>query len=83
MTSREGHGDDEAAAPPAWRVVTVIAAAALGIGLIFLLAAVVGVVDAVRAPSWRRVAAERRERWETGRDAEPQASRRLQTAAGR
>jgi hypothetical protein len=26
---------------------------------------VVGIVDSVRAPAWRRIAAERRENWET------------------
>jgi hypothetical protein len=45
-------------------VVTVITVATLGVGLIFLLAAVVGVIDAMRAATWRRVAAERRMNWE-------------------
>ena len=42
----------------------MITATVLGIGLIFLIAGVVGIVDAATAPAWRRVAAERRERWE-------------------
>jgi hypothetical protein len=42
----------------------MIITATLGIGLIFLLAAIVGVLDAVRAAQWRLVAAERRESWE-------------------
>ncbi|MGH3588732.1 MAG: hypothetical protein ACRDQ0_20680 [Pseudonocardia sp.] len=35
-------------------------------GLVFLalVAIVVGIVDAVQASTWRRIAAERRERWE-------------------
>lgn len=36
-----------------------------GIVLIFVLAAVVGVVDARNAPRWRRVAADRRRAWES------------------
>jgi hypothetical protein len=36
----------------------------LSLGLIFLMAPVVCAVDAVRAPTWRVVAAERRARWE-------------------
>jgi hypothetical protein len=36
----------------------------VGIALLVMLAVVVGVVDAVRAPRRRLIAAERRERWE-------------------
>jgi hypothetical protein len=35
-----------------------------GIGLLVLIAIVVGVVDARQAPAWRQIAAERRARWE-------------------
>jgi len=35
-----------------------------GIGLLALVAIVVGVVEAAQAPTWRQIAAERRERWE-------------------
>ena len=43
----------------------MITTALLGIGLVFLMAGVVGVLDAVHASAWRRVAAQRRDRWET------------------
>jgi hypothetical protein len=42
-------------------MITMIAA---GIGLLVLVAIVVGIVDAAQAPTWRQVAAERRARWE-------------------
>ena len=42
----------------------MIVIATAGIGLIFLLAGVVRVLDAVRAERWRRVAAQRRQTWE-------------------
>ena len=42
----------------------MIITATLGVGLIFLLAGIVRVLDAVRAARWRLVAAERRESWE-------------------
>ncbi|MBC8091968.1 MAG: hypothetical protein H7Y15_08535 [Pseudonocardia sp.] len=35
-----------------------------GVGLIALVAVIVGIVDARQAPTWRHVAAERRDRWE-------------------
>jgi hypothetical protein len=62
-------------------VVAVITVATLGVGLIFLLAGVVGVIDAMRAATWRRVAAERRMNWEarhqapTYRESVPSAGR--------
>ena len=37
---------------------------AAGIGFLVLVAIVVGIVDARQATTWRRIAAERRERWE-------------------
>ena len=37
---------------------------AAGIGLLVLVAIVVGVVDARQAPEWREIAAERRATWE-------------------
>ncbi|MBV9919371.1 MAG: hypothetical protein JOY78_00750 [Pseudonocardia sp.] len=42
-------------------------------GLAFLLVAaiVVGIVDALHASSWRRIAAERREQWESRRHLQP------------
>jgi hypothetical protein len=36
-----------------------------GIVLIFVLAVVVGVIDARNAPQWRQVAADRRRAWES------------------
>lgn len=42
----------------------MITAAVLGIGLIFVMAGVVGAMDAARAAMWREVAAERRQSWE-------------------
>lgn len=43
----------------------MIAMAALGVALIFLMAGVVGVLDQLRAASWREVAADRRQSWES------------------
>lgn len=37
---------------------------AIGIGFLVVLAILVGVVDATHASAWRRVAAERRQKWE-------------------
>jgi hypothetical protein len=45
----------------------MIVLAVLGTVLIFVLAVVVGVVDAAQAPRWREVAADRRRAWESGR----------------
>jgi hypothetical protein len=42
-------------------MITLIAA---GIGLLVLVAIVVGIVEAAQAPTWRQIAAERRARWE-------------------
>jgi hypothetical protein len=42
-------------------MITVIVA---GIGLLVLVAIVVGIVEAAQAPTWRQIAAERRARWE-------------------
>jgi hypothetical protein len=42
-------------------MITLIAA---GIGLLILVAIVVGIVDAAQAPTWRQIAAERRAQWE-------------------
>ena len=38
-----------------------------GLGFLLLVAIVVGIVDAVQASSWRQIAAERREQWESKR----------------
>lgn len=49
----------------------MIAMIAAGVGFILLLAIAVGIIDAARAPEWRRVAAQRRRDWEArhaGRD---------------
>ena len=46
----------------------MIVLAVLGTVLIFVLAVVVGVVDAAQAPRWREVAADRRRAWEAGGD---------------
>jgi hypothetical protein len=45
-------------------MITVIVA---GIGLILIIAVIVGIVDARQASTWRRVAAERRRNWEARR----------------
>jgi hypothetical protein len=42
-------------------MITVIVA---GIGLILIIAVIVGIVDARQASVWRRIAAERRRNWE-------------------
>jgi hypothetical protein len=42
-------------------MITLIVA---GIGLLVLVAIVVGIVEATQAPTWRQIAAERRARWE-------------------
>jgi hypothetical protein len=42
-------------------MITLIVA---GIGLLVLVAIVVGIVEAAQAPTWRQIAAERRARWE-------------------
>lgn len=42
-------------------MITVIA---LGVGLIVVIAIVVGIVDARQASSWRQVATQRRRNWE-------------------
>jgi hypothetical protein len=42
-------------------MITLIAA---GIGLLVLVAIVVGIVEAAQAPTWRQIAAERRAQWE-------------------
>lgn len=44
--------------------MSAILIAIAGIGLIAMVAVVVGVVDALQAPAWRRIAAERHENWE-------------------
>jgi len=38
-----------------------------GLGFLLLAAVVVGIVDALHASSWRQIAAERREQWESQR----------------
>ena len=40
----------------------------LGVGLIFVMAGVVGAMDAARASMWREVAAQRRQSWEARLD---------------
>jgi hypothetical protein len=42
----------------------MIALIVAGICFIALAALVVGIVDATRAPAWRRIAAQRRQEWE-------------------
>jgi hypothetical protein len=51
----------------------MIYVAVAGTVLIFVLAVVVGIVDARQAPRWRQVAAERRRAWESShyRDDQP------------
>ena len=48
-------------------MVTVIAVLALGLVALLVLAAVVGVVDATQAGTWRGIARERRADWEQRR----------------
>jgi hypothetical protein len=50
--------------PPRGKDTIMIVMATAGVALIFLLAGVVRVLDAVRAERWRRVAAQRRQNWE-------------------
>lgn len=45
-------------------MITVII---VGVAFIVVVAIVVGIVDAAQAPTWRRIAAERRARWEARR----------------
>ena len=45
----------------------MLAVTAIGIGLILVIAIVVGIVDAARASAWRAIAAERRQNWEARR----------------
>jgi hypothetical protein len=45
-------------------MITLIA---IGAGLLVLIGAFVRVMEAVHAPAWRHVAAERRARWEAAR----------------
>jgi len=47
------------------QVVAMITLVLAGLGVLVVLAVVVGVVDAAMASGWRRVAAERRENWES------------------
>ena len=47
------------------QVVTVIMLIIGGLGFLLLAAIVVGIVDALQASSWRQIAAERREQWES------------------
>ncbi|GAA5127733.1 hypothetical protein [Pseudonocardia adelaidensis] len=42
-------------------MITLIVA---GLGLLALVAIVVGIVEAAQAPTWRQIAAERRAQWE-------------------
>jgi hypothetical protein len=67
-TTEEGFDHEPTRGKPAARqfrqVVEVITIAVLAMGLIFVMAGVVGVVDAARASAWRAVAAERRQSWE-------------------
>jgi hypothetical protein len=44
--------------------MSTIAIAIAGIGLLVVVAIVVGIVDAIQAPAWRRIAAERHENWQ-------------------
>jgi hypothetical protein len=47
--------------------MTAIVIAVAGIAFIVVVAIVVGIVDALQAPAWRRIAAERHENWERRR----------------
>lgn len=44
--------------------MTVMTVAVMGLIFLVTVATVVGILDATRAPRWRRIAAERREEWE-------------------
>jgi hypothetical protein len=46
-------------------VITPVVWIAIGMGLILVIAVVVGIMDAANAPMWRQVARERRQRWES------------------
>lgn len=48
-------------------VITTLAMIAAGLVFLTVVAIVVGIIDATRAPRWRRIAAERREQWESRR----------------
>ncbi len=61
----------------------MIIVAVVGTVLIFVLAVVVGVVDARHAERWRDVAAERRRAWETGRYHDDEHPTGPQPLAGR
>jgi hypothetical protein len=70
----------------------MITMTAVGLGLIFVLAGVVGVFDSMRAARWRQVAAERRECWAARqcvsvgaarKAGEPAAAGRMQSTAAR
>lgn len=50
-----------------------------GLVLLALVAVVVGVVDAAQASAWRRIAADRRERWESRR---PELHGRFEPSGG-
>jgi len=57
-------------------VVTVIVILAIGLVVLVVLAAVVGIVDATQAGTWRGIARERRADWEQRRrDAQPVTAR--------
>jgi hypothetical protein len=57
--------DQQGVPSPTGQVVAVIITViAVGIGLLIVVAIVVGIVDATQASTWREVAAERRRRWE-------------------
>ncbi|OJY38248.1 MAG: hypothetical protein BGP03_04295 [Pseudonocardia sp. 73-21] len=46
-------------------VITAVMWIAIGVGVVLVIAVVVGIVDAANAPMWRQVARERRQRWES------------------
>jgi hypothetical protein len=57
-------------------VVTVIVILAIGLVVLVVLAAVVGIVDATQAGTWRGIARERRADWEQRRrEAQPVTAR--------
>jgi hypothetical protein len=47
--------------------VSAVLLAVLGFVFIVVLAVVVGIMDVLQAPAWRRIAAERHENWEARR----------------
>jgi hypothetical protein len=68
-TSGKGHADAIQRVPagrkiPFWTVVAMIELLIAAIAFIAVVALVVGILDASRAPRWRRVARERRREWE-------------------